>query len=240
MRAHYRFRPLGSVSRVEIFLSPPWINLETANWREERGLTDPLAGEVAAYFGQVPLSLYPLGRPLASVVRGIYPEDESVLLSNITGEVTELLLLQEGVISGRATLPHGHHLLLRTLRTHSGMSEEEARSTLRLPKPPVREALQAAGRHFTQEFRDTARQLVSPVTRSIVVAAHEPVGEWFARTLAEDTALEELFPHGGTIRALRAHHLREHLEPPAGKDIPLMLEALYIGARSSAPRYSGV
>lgn len=246
MRAHFKFRPLGSISRVELFLSPPWTNLQSPQWHHDDIVVTPLIEEITARFGHIPVSLHPSGRPLASVARGMYPEEETLLLASITGEVTELLLLHNGAIAGRATLPHGHHLLLRTLQSHNGMSEGEARSALRLPAHgglnnlPMHEALRAAGSHFTEEFKDVARELLAPSTQSVLVVTQEPVGEWFARTFSEHSSLQELFPQGGTVRALRAHHVAPHIELPAPKDIFLMLEALYIDAHSSAPHARAV
>jgi len=66
------------------------------------------------------------------------------------------------------------------------------------------------------------------ILRVRVIGA-EPSGEWFARALAADGSLAELFPDGGEVRALRSHHLTQHIEAHAEvPDLLLMLDTLFV------------
>jgi len=230
IRGHDKLSHVGEVARADIFLSPPWTTLED-NWQHEEALTAPLAVAVEEYFGEIPASLHPFGRALASVSNSIFPE-EKTLIAVVNGEVTELLLVHNGNIVGRATTPLGHHLLLRTLRAHGGFTEAEARSALLVQPSHIEESLSSTAAHFTREFRDVARDLLADPSaggpaRSVYVVAHEPAGEWFAKALGGE-ALQDLFPEGGMVRALRAHHLTPYVGAHARPDLFLMLQTIFV------------
>jgi hypothetical protein len=246
LRGHEQAHSLGQVSRVEIFLGPPWSHFEEPHWHHEESLLEDVSRLVSGHFGYIPSAVHPAGRPLLSVAKGLFPQESEMLLSTVTGEVTELLLLREGKMSGRATIPHGHHLFLRTLQSHGGYTPAEARSALRLAAQaggahaPVRETLAHGAQHFLREFKDAARALLDgSSTRTVLIAAPEPVGELFARSLS-DESFAELFPQGGVVRALRARHLSPHFATPSQQDLFLMLQALFVDAHSSVQRKSTV
>jgi hypothetical protein len=95
------------------------------------------------------------------------------------------------------------------------------------------EPLETLANHVAKEFTSVARELiVSAPVHSVFVIAQEPAGEWFARALSEHSAVEELFPDGGTVRAMRGSHVSPYISMHAPKpDLPLLLEALFVDAR---------
>jgi hypothetical protein len=139
--------------------------------------------------------------------------------------------MQERGVVAHATVPHGSHSLLRTLRTHGGLSEAEARSSARLPfdSKHLKEPFGAAAEHYAQQLHAAARDLLSPGQYAhIRVVGAEPMAEWFARALAQSSALAELFPQG-EVRALRPAHLSPYLQTHSHTpDLMLMLGALFI------------
>ena len=146
----------------------------------------------------------------------------------------ELLLLQRGVVVGRATIPGGRHLLLRTLKSHGGLTDAEARSALHLQSAHIEEPLSSAAAHFVRAFKDAARDLLFHASvRSVYIVVEEPLGEWFAKILGGEP-LQEVFPEGGVVRALRTHHLQPYIGSHARPDLFLMLETLYVGSNSFA------
>ena len=246
LRGHEKLAPLGRVSRVEFFFAPPWSHFEEPHWHHEESLLDSLSTAVSGRFGYLPSAVHPLGRPLLSVAKGLFPDEQEMLLSTVTGEVTELLLLRDGMMAGRATIPYGHHFFLRTLQSHGGLTPAEARSAMRLSTQsgamhaPLREALGSGSEHFLTEFKDAASALLSPSSaRTVLIAASEPMGEWVARSLSGDS-FGELFPDGGVVRALRSRQLAAHFAPPVQHDLFLMLQALFFDAHTSARRGSAV
>ncbi len=231
VRGNDKLAHVGEISKADIFLSAPWTTFEDG-WSHEEELSAGLSGAVEEYFGDTGIHTHPFGKALASTTHALFPSNETLLFSTVTGEVTELLLLRGGVVVGRATIPGGRHLILRTLKSHGGLSFAEARSALHLQPAHAAESLSSAAAHFVREFKDAARELLlNASVRSVYVVVEEPLGEWFAQALGGES-LEELFPEGGVVRALRTHHLRPYVTSPAQADLFLMLETLYVDANS--------
>ena len=235
IREHNKLSHIGEVGRAEIFLSAPWTNLDE-KWLHETGVNTELHKTVEEFFGAIPVSSHPFPKVLAEVSGSLFPEDKTLLVF-VGGEITELLLVHGGRVVGRATTPHGHHLLLRTLKAHGGLSESEARSALHLQPSHAGETFAALASHFTREFKDTARELLSGGSaQSVYVVSHEPTGEWFAKVLGSED-LGDLFPDGGTVRALRTHHVAPYLAAHTRPDLVLSLQAIFVDENFSSRRF---
>ena len=233
MRLHPKAAPLGTVGSIAVFLAPPWgrPNLEGGRPDFMPEMQDYLRGELEAAFGDTPVSFYTSAGATAFGVRSLFAP-EPCLVCTITGEVSELMRMDNDGVRAHATIPTGQNALLRTLRAHGGLSEAEARSAARLPfgTRHIREPFDAAALEFAGHFKNAVKELLSPgdILRVRVIGA-EPAGEWFARALAADESLAELFPDGGEVRALRSHHLTQHIEAHAEvPDLLLMLDALFV------------
>ena len=228
--ARLRLHPKGSVA---VFWSPPWGKPNLASGAPDfmQEMSQYLRGEVGAAFADIPVSFYTSAGAAAFGARALFAP-EPCLVCSITGEVSELMRMDNGGVRAHATIPTGFNSLLRTLRAHGGISEAEARSAARLPfeTKHIKEPFAAAAAHFAGQFKDAAQELLSPgdVFR-VRVIGHEPVGEWFAQAIAMDESLAELFPQGGEVRAVRSHHLTPHIEAHAeAPDLMLMLDALFV------------
>lgn len=228
-RLRHHTQALEPVSKVIIFMAAPW---GTPNLAQGRPDFAPAFGEleprIRSLFGDVPTTLHAHASAAVHGLRTAYPHEEHALLLSVNGEVSELLLLQDTHVVGHATVPTGLGTVLRTLKSHAGMSEHEARSALRLGQ--VSEASDAAAAHFAGEFKQAARELFAGQSAgSVFVLAHEPSAEWFARSLAHKS-LAELFPQGGTVRAMRPAHIAPFVAHSGSLDTHLLLDALYTGA----------
>jgi len=233
MRLHPKAAPLGTVGSIAVFLAPPWgrpnLGQGAPDFMQE--MQHYLRGELEAAFGDTPVSFYTSAGATAFGVRSLFAP-EPCLVCNITGEVSELMRMDNDGVRAHATFPTGQNALLRTLRAHGGLSEHEARSAARLPFDTrhIREPFRAAAGEFAGHFKNAVKELLSPgdILRVRVIGA-EPSGEWFARALAADGSLAELFPDGGEVRALRSHHLTQHIEAHAEvPDLLLMLDTLFV------------
>ncbi|MDP4020639.1 MAG: hypothetical protein Q8P58_01165 [Candidatus Adlerbacteria bacterium] len=239
VRGHQTLSLVGEVGRVVVFLSPPWGALSITN-----RILDPhpfiarLRQSLEAFFGPVLLTFQPFGLAAAHTTPTIFPSDGHYLLSAISGEVTELILLENEKtnlkIVAHATIPFGHHYPLRTLLSHGNISLAEAHSALRLgtlntPSHAL-EALHAAGKEVAGEFASVAGELLLHTpARKVIVVAQEPMGEWFARTLAGAGELTKLFPDTGEVRAMRAGNVTPFMAVHTRRpDLPLLLEALFL------------
>ncbi len=241
IRMHDEVAPLGAIDHVAIFMSAPWGRPNLLESRPDflPKMTEVLTEEVARSFGYVPSSFY-TGAGAAAFGTRAAVSKEPCLVCVVTGEVSELMRMDEEGVAAHATIPTGSHALLRTLRTHGGLSEAEARSAARLPfeSTRMREPFAAAGSHFAEQFKDAARELAQPgEVLQVRIIGLEPTAECFARALgrsptgaalAEDS-LAELFPQGGEVRALRARHLTPHIAAHApNPDVMLLLAALFV------------
>lgn len=233
LRLHPKAAALGRVGSVAVFLSPPWGKPNLASGAPDfmQEMSQYLRGEVGAAFADTPVSFYTSAGAAAFGARALFAP-EPCLVCSITGEVSELMRMDNEGVRAHATIPTGFNSLLRTLRAHGGISEAEARSAARLPfeTKHIKEPFAAAAAHFAGQFKDATKELLSPgdVFR-VRVIGHEPVGEWFAQAIAMDESLAELFPQGGEVRAVRSHHVTEHIEAHAeNPDLMLMLNALFV------------
>ena len=217
----------GGVSEVAVFMSPPWgrPNLESGRPDFVPHLQEMLAREASPYFGG-PLNFYTSAGAAAQGLRALLPYEDKYLLCVVTHEMTELLLIYNGAVAGHASMPHGVNLPLRTLKTHGGLSEPEARSLLRLGHGGgAARALDSSTEYYAEEFKNAARELLDAyVPQQVWVVS--PAGEYFARALSHES-LSDLFPQGGVVRALRPRHFEQHL-PGSPQDLFLILEALYL------------
>lgn len=228
-RLRHHAGALEPVSRVVMFMAAPW---GTPNLAQGRPDFAPAFGELApriqSLFGDVPTAMHAHASAAVHGLRTAYPHEERALLVSVNGEVTELVLLEDSRVVGHATAPTGLGHVLRTLKSHAGYSEHEARSSLRLGHQS--EASQAAAAHFAGEFKQAAQELFAGQAHgNVFVLAHEPSAEWFARSLAHKS-LAELFPHGGTVRAIRFGHLSPFVAHSGSRDTHILLDALYTGA----------
>lgn len=221
---------IGDIEQVVLYLAAPWgvPNLQAGRPDLSATIIDTLLPRITALFGDVPVALHAHASAAVHGLRALYPDLPHALLLSVNGEVSELLLMQDGRVVGHATAPVGMHTILRTLKAHAGLSEHEARSALRLNHNF--EALQSAREHYAGEFKQAARELFAGETSNAVfVLAHEPAGEWFARSLAH-RSLADLFPQGGVVRAIRAPHVTPYVSTTGTPDVHLALDALYTSA----------
>lgn len=220
---------LPHVSKAVVFLAAPWgvPNLSQGRPDFAQPLVDALAPRIRALFGDIPMSLHAHASAAVHGMRALYPDEGSALIVSINGEVCELILVESGHVVGHATAPAGLNTVLRTLKSHAGMSEHEARSALKLHHS---EAGEAAAAHFAGEFKEVARELYGGTGRgTVIVLAHEPGAEWFAKALSH-RSLADLYPEGGVVRVIRAGHLAPFVGSLGTLDTHLALNALYTSA----------
>ena len=238
MRNHPNIGAVGVITSASIFVSPPWTSAKISNnslsWSIEPALKQMVEKSIRDIFDDIPLTFQAAGSAVAHTTNKLFEQKPDLLLCMITGEVTELALMQNGELAARATVPLGKHFLLRTLQSHAGLSHAEANSMLKLARiaveTPAEEALFSAGRQYGKELSAAARDMQANIgVQGILVIANEPMGEWAARNLAINESVGELFNEGATVQALHTHHLMPHLAAHAARpDLLFMIEALFV------------
>jgi len=217
----------GGVSGASIIMSAPWgrPNLTKGSPdfvpHMQEALTRTLMPHIEL---PEPPRFYTGAGAALTGLRAAFPHERTYLLTVITHEMTELLLIHNGQVAGHASMPHGINLPLRTLKTHGGLSDAEARSALKLRH--MEEPLGAAGEHYAREFKDVARELLDVYAPSHVWVV-SPAGEYFARALAHPD-LGDLFPQGGFVRALSPRHVAPHAGNPQSQDLFLVLAGVWV------------
>ncbi len=216
---------MGVVSNISTFMSPPWGKPNLANGTPDfvPHMQEVLLQEASPYF-DAPAQFFTHAGAAAQGMRALTPYEDKYLLCLVTHEITELVLVHNGVVAGHATIPHGMNLPLRTLKTHGGLSDAEARSALHLRHPEG--PLGSSSEHYAKEFKSAAKELFDAYAPDRVWIV-SPAGEYFARALSH-RHLSELFPQGGVVRALRPAQIHKHLGSPGGQDLFLVLDALYL------------
>ncbi len=240
MRGHEHLSHMGRVSEALVFFAPPWAALTSGKrgfeWNFDPALVSSTKKTVESFFGSIPVSLHAFGAAATDTTNTLFEQQGDFLLCSMTGEMTELMLVQNGALAGRGTVPLGTNTLVRTLQSHSNLSPQEARSVLRLanndhmPEGFSGEPLRAAAAHVGAHMSDITKDVLQDtLAQGMLVIAPQGVTEWLARTLAQEIALGDLFVEGAPVRALHPHHLSPHVMAHAqNPDIVLMLEGLFV------------
>jgi hypothetical protein len=233
--------PAEDVSRVAVFLHAPWVGTQVALERvvpqAHEKTVEALRLSARGYFDAIPVSFHSFSTTTTPIIRGIFNNPEETVVCSIGGEVTELMLLKEGVIKGHATTPHGFSTILRTLKSHAGISQAEALSVLNLSQRTREhlwaEAINTSLSHFAKELKGAAAQIVTNERpQQIFILSPKGTSDWFARSLTEDASLHELFSPGSTIRGVTEKYVSPHLSGHKVRpDVPLMLESLFVDTR---------
>jgi hypothetical protein len=234
LRSHAAAKEFGAIQSAAVFFAAPWgvPDLSAGKASFMPGIREFTKREVQAVFGDIAVSFYTSADALAYGSRAL-GQHEDTLVAALRGELLELLLLDRSGPQAYSTVPLGSRSILRTLKAHGGLSEHEARSMLALAhhtNDAPYEPLVAAAHHLGDSFADAARLfLPHGSTANIVVVAEHPAGEWFARHLAENRQVTELFSEDSTVEALRQHHIAGLLEPTHVQDPFVLLESLFVG-----------
>lgn len=233
----------GTVDRVAIFLHAPWVSIDISN--SAKPVIEPLEGirsrfaKNAASLFAAPASFHAFATSAAPILHGTFNAAPDALVCTVHGALAELSLIQNGALVGHATVPGGSHAIIRTLKSHAGLSEAEARSALVLAAvtghAELSEALDASLSHFARELSAAAGALLAAAgegAQRVFVLSSDGGAEWFARGMSEHPAVNALFAPGSTIRALSGVHFARHLSAhPHTPDAPLTIEALFADAR---------
>ncbi len=224
---------IGEISHTAVFLGAPWgaPDFEGEMPAFVASIREMVGGSIEESLGPLSHNFYTAAGGILSGSSRVLPHD-TYLLCMVGGELSELMLLRDGVAAGYASAPVGRHALVRTLRAH-GLSDEESHSVLQLDSGGLfAEPLSLAARHWAGHIADAASPLLARAgTNRIWVLAHggsKDASDWFARALSVNDDFNKLFPSGGELRALRSSYITPHIAAHAlAPDLRLSLEALY-------------
>ena len=234
MRVHAPEQGLGKVAKAVVFLAAPWgsPNLTSGVSQYVPGIRQHIKDSVETTLGDLPVSFYTAADALLYGSRKLDKQVDTIAVS-LRGEILELLLLNELGVGGYSTVPVGSRSIVRTLQTHGAMSEHEAKSLLTLTKHKddwYYEPLLAAGRHLSDSVAEGI-ELLLPAgnASSLVVVGEQPLAEWFAKNIADNPRVSNLFSEESTVEALLPFQLKGHIEQGTVHDPFILLETLLVG-----------
>ncbi len=227
----------GGVEHVLVVYHAPWSNKSSEApyaWAP-RSLCGPLLAILTQYVGAVPVTQTSSSTVAATITKGILPHTQH-LIHSLTGEQSETILTHEGKVMAHATSPNGTNFIHRSLATHAGLSEHQARSALGSNASHLIEAFSSIAHHFIDELSTLSRSFsLTELPRDLIVIAPEPYGQWLAKSLSQSQLLTSIKHfEDGTIRALRPLHFATALQTTAPRDVFLNLAATYEAVRAYA------
>ena len=231
---------LGTIAETNVFLHAPWSTPTTHpqgwRWNHEPHITEGLQKAIDSTFMPNPVTFHPFANAALHATQTLFEQQNNFLLCIVTGEVAEILLVQNDTCIGRATIPLGANLPTRTLQSHGNVSVAEAHSILALARhdvpPHYAQPLAAAAMHFAHAFTDAVQEITTHSTvHSVLVVGAEPGATWVAKALSENTSsAENVFTEGAVVRALHRNHILPHIAAHAPTpDIALLVESIFVG-----------
>lgn len=232
LRGHDAMLPVGTVHRAAAFFAAPWgtPDLVAGAPSFSEDLTTAVRSAMASTF-DIPASVHARASAALGGARILLPYEHTYLIGMPGGEITEFLSVEGGAVRGYGTVPVGRHTLMRTLGTHAGLHEHEARSALRalsLGREPahITEPLRHAHEHIGAAVGQLLQEQGWHGHNRVYTMAHD--NEWFARALA-GSAVAQLFPNDAVVKHLRGEHLSPYLaQHGPSPDLNLMLGALFV------------
>ncbi len=128
---------------------------------------------------------------LTSVLRDLFPVHEDFLLCQVSAEMTELVLVLEGVLLETFSFPYGAHTLVRELASALKTVPAETLSLLSLTEGAADEK---TTRRISEALRKPRERWLLELSRSLasLTDTHGLMPGWFM-VLAENTAMTERF-----------------------------------------------
>ncbi len=170
----------------------------------------------------------------------LFPSTLSHIFINVTGEVTELLHVENGTPSAFGTFPIGRNMLLRTLQA-AGMPPHEALSALelaRMEESPMRKKLEETLAHVQLEWRRGLREALSALVptggfpQNLFVTADIRVATWFGDVVRSEEFLAISRGIPPIVDILSLQEFSSEIRLSGGTPDPLVLLAtLFADAR---------
>lgn len=139
------------------------------------------------------MTFHSFALPAAHALSLWRPENRDALIIDAGAELTELVVLRGGTPAATATIPAGHHVILRTLRSRAGMGKHEAVTTMKLAQldgtrlsETMKEAIAEATAQWCRELAKALGTLelggATPGVAYLFADAHAL--PWFSAALA--------------------------------------------------------
>ncbi|HVU06220.1 MAG TPA: hypothetical protein VHE10_00250 [Candidatus Paceibacterota bacterium] len=136
-----------------------------------------------------------------SVIRDAFHEESDFMFLDIGGEISDVTIVQNGLISETASFPLGRHFIIRRIRKALGGSAAEATSLVRLVEEgradksvegKLRPIMETAGDEWMKGFRDVLEKASSGASlpTKIFVVINNDLVQFFMRALRSEKVSE--------------------------------------------------
>ncbi len=177
-----------------------------------------------------------------SAIRDSHEADEDFLLLDVSGEVTEVSVVRDGVLKASVSYPLGRNFLARSLALECKLSFEEALSLLAVHSSRQGNdtftarfcsALDAVEGKWMRAFEESVARIAeeSFLPHSIFVAADKKIAQWVTAAVRN----EALYQYTLTAKPFVANLADENtfnahvaFGPGVGKDAFLMIDAMFL------------
>lgn len=199
---------------------------------------------VAHVFHSKDIIFHSFGLASFSVLSDVWQNTSDYLFLDISGEITEILLVKDGTLHETATFPMGKNYVIRKVAHSLKVSPIEATSLLNVynsgkasktAQDRIRHALDKTKDEWRNLFKDTVSKLgegeyIPPV---IFLTADDTLASWFVSVLKSednDTELTAADSESDTVVNLIDHKVLEHYvhaSTEARKDPFLLINTLF-------------
>lgn len=177
-----------------------------------------------------------------AVLRDVVSDKRDFLLLDVSGEVTDVALIKQGVIEEIVSFPFGKNFIFRRLASTFGVPPDQAMTLFNLQRKgkadheaakKIVDILEQAGTDWTNEFSKAMRSFTSGIAlpHHVFFTADSDVGEWFAKRIAKEewgqfTIADQQFD----VRLIEQTILNEFIEyaPKTSHDVFLALLSAFV------------
>ena len=201
---------------------------------------DAFSEVIQKYYGDTPQIFHVLALPYLHVMRSTFGTEEAVLV-DVTGEMTDILIMRDGILWKRVAIPMGSRTLIRSLITEKER-EGVATNTLSLLLEGTLESqgnkdLQRKIAQFQKEWvSSVAKELLemakeAPLPTRLFLLSENRTKEWFTQNFSRlDFAPATITNEPFQVESVDKNNLAPE-EPFACSDPFLLLSSLYYRER---------
>lgn len=223
LNGYQTLTPLNSAARS--------VTVHTLTSAISRRTLSAVEAPLRTHFNNREITKHSFAKATYTVLRDLFPKEENWFSVDISGEMTEVVEVQGGVVHRLSTFPIGRHTLTRIIMQLNQATCSEAESVLVAYftghlEVKLAEKIRGEFERIAVEWRSYFDRIVpagKAETLPVYVMADQLIGEWFTSALARGRNLEKIaFFDDVTL----SHHVVA--DNPRYLDHFLALETLYV------------
>lgn len=144
-------------------------------------------------FGHTPILFRSFSLAAFSVMRDVFKEDRDFLLVDVTGEVTEIIVVRNMVPTEFLSFPYGRNTLVRNVAQTLGSIPEEVESRIALSLSHNEQSVSAALEQEEKKWKDTFKgacvalfKEMLPLPEKVFLVADGKLCGWFLKLIGSD------------------------------------------------------